>query len=211
MRYLALVVLVFVAIALVSWLVWRLVSNRRALPCPTALAWLLDNPFTAGYHRAVISRLELSPGLHVLDAGCGPGLLTVQIATAVGPSGRVLALDIQPGMIAKAQARVLQARLSNVDFLVAPLGAGKLPPSHFDRALLVTVLGEIPDKGAALREICSSLRPGGFVSITEVLPDPHYESYRAIIALAGQAGLRLRNNTGNAFMFTANLEKPLGA
>jgi ubiquinone/menaquinone biosynthesis C-methylase UbiE len=203
MGYLAAVILTLIGFALITCLVWRLACNRRALPCPASLAWLLDNPFTAGYHKAVVSGLELSPGLHVLDAGCGPGLLTVQIASLVAPGGRVLALDIQPGMIARAQARAHQAGLTNIEFLVSPLGTGDLPASRFDRALLVTVLGEIPDKLAALREICSALKPGGFVSITEVLPDPHYESFTAILALAGQAGLRLRNRLGNTFMFTA--------
>lgn len=200
-----------IALLLAVWFGWRLISERRSLPCPTSLAWLLENPFTTGYHSTVLSRLELSPGLHVLDAGCGPGLLTTAIAVAVTPQGRVLALDIQPGMIAKAQARAAKAGLSNIDYLVAPLGQGKLPGSQFDRALLVTVLGEIPDKVAALKEIRSSLKPGGFLSITEVLPDPHYQSMRKIGTLADQAGLRFRNQIGNSFMFTVNLERPLGA
>jgi len=201
---------VLAALLLASWLGWRLISERRTLPCPTSLAWLLDNPFTMGYHSTVISRLELAPGLHVLDAGCGPGHLTTAVAAAVGPEGRVLALDLQPGMIAKAQARAARASLSNIDYLIAPLGAGKLPDSHFDRALLVTVLGEIPNKVAALEEIRSSLKPGGFLSITEVLPDPHYQSMRAIMAAAENAGFHIRNKFGNPFMFTVNLEGPLG-
>lgn len=196
---------------LLAWLGWRLLSQRRSLPCPTWLAWLFENPFTAEYHSTILSRLELSPGLSVLDAGCGPGLLTTAVAAAVAPEGRVLALDIQPGMIAKARARAARAGLSNIDYLVAPLGRGDLPVSQFDRALMVTVLGEVPDKVAVLKEIRSSLKPRGFVSITEVLPDPHYLSLRQVAALAQQAELRLRNKSGNIFMFTVNLERPLGA
>ena len=206
MLYIVLFILL-VGLPIGLWLGWRLASHRRSLPCPTSLAALLDNPFTADYHAKVVSRLELSPGLHVLDAGCGPGLLSTRIASAVAPQGRVLALDIQPGMIAKARARATAAGISNIDFLVAPLGDGKLPVTQFDRVLLVTVLGEIPDKLAALREIRASLRPGGFLSITEVLPDPHYQSIGKITALAQAAGLRLRNKCGNVLMFTANLER----
>jgi ubiquinone/menaquinone biosynthesis C-methylase UbiE len=209
MTYIALLVLA-TALSLAVWIGWRLISERRALPCPTSLAWLLENPFTAAYHSTVLSRLDLSPGLHVLDAGCGPGLLTTAVAAAVGPKGRVVALDLQPGMIAKARARAAKADLSNIDYLVAPLGQGALPRSQFDRALLVTVLGELPDKVAALQEIRSSLKPGGFLSITEVLPDPHYQSIRKVGNLADQAGLRFRNKIGNLFVFTVNLERPLG-
>ena len=210
MTYIMVLVLL-IALPVLSWVGWRLISDRRPLPCPTSLAWLLENPFTAGYHSTVLSRLELAPGHHVLDAGCGPGLLTTAIAAAVGPQGRVLALDLQPGMIAKAQTRAAKAGLSNIDYLVAPLGGGKLPDSHFDRVLLVTVLGEIPDKVAALEEIRSSLKPGGFLSVTEVLPDPHYQSMRTIMAMAEKAGFQLRNKLGSPFMFTVNLERPLDA
>ena len=199
---------VVVAIVVVSWAGWRLVSQRRSLPCPTSLSWLLDNPFTAGYHSAVLSRLELSPGLIILDAGCGPGLLTIPIARAVGAQGSVLALDLQPGMIKRVQERATEAGLSNIRFLVAGLGDGRLPESSFDRALLVTVLGEIPDRLAALREIHRSLKPGGFLSMTEVLPDPHYQSSPKTEALAVQAGFQIRNKYGNWFAFTLNVERP---
>ena len=200
------IILAALLLPVATWLSWRLVSGRSSLPCPTSLAGMLDNPFSRGYYSSILSRLELSPGLQVLDAGCGPGLLTAAIAAAVGPRGRVLALDIQAGMIAKAKTRVERAGLDNVDYMVCPLGGCKLPASRFDRALLVTVLGEIPDKVAALREIRSSLKPQGFLSITEVLPDPHYQSLKKVLALAERTGFRFRSKVGGALTFTVNLE-----
>lgn len=181
---------------------------RRPRPCPTTFVWLLDNPFTARYHATVLSRLDLSPGLAVLDAGCGPGLLTVPIARAVAPEGSVLALDVQAGMIQRAKQAVARAGLANVAFLLAGLGQGRLPAQSFDRALLVTVLGEIPDRLGALREIYSSLKPGGLLSITETLPDPHYQSRGKVKALAREAGFGIRGEFRNWLTFTINLEKP---
>ncbi len=195
------VVLLMIAI----WIFWRV--SHRSLPCPVTLIALLDNPFTQGYYRTVLARLELKPGFRVLDAGCGPGLLTVPIAKAVGSTGHVLALDIQPGMLERAKAGVAKSGLNNVDFLLAGLGDGKLPANSFDRALLVTVLGEIPDKLAALKEICRALKPGGFLSVTEVLPDPDYQSATKAREFAKQAGFKLRDHFGNFFFFTLNLEK----
>jgi len=203
--------LIFISAILSLWGVSRLISRWHPSPCPTSLIFLLDNPFTGHYHTSILSRLDLSPGLHVLDAGCGPGLLTLPVAHAVGPQGRVVALDVQEGMIQRAQRAADEAGLSNITFLLAGLGQGKLPAASFDRAALVTVLGEIPDRPAALREIFSSLKPGGFLSITEVLPDPDYQPRRVVIALALQAGFRVREEFGNWFMFTLNLERPSGA
>lgn len=197
---------IIVAAFLALWVFWRFRPGHQ--PCPTALIPLLDNPFTQRYHRDIISRLELKPGLSVLDAGCGPGLLTAPIARAVGPTGRVLALDVQPGMLERAGARIEKAGLVNVDYLLAGLGEGKLPATTFDRALLVTVLGEVPDKLAALKEIYGAIKPGGFLSVTEVLPDPDYQSAARVRELAMQAGFTVRNHLGNFLIFTMNLEKP---
>jgi len=143
------------ASALVA-IVWRLASRRRSLPCPVWLRWLveLDNPFTKTNRAAfIVETLSLSPGMAVLDAGCGPGRLTVPLARGVGPSGRVLAIDIQAGMLARAKAKTAAAGLANVEFLTAGLGDGALPRTCFDRAVLVTVLGEIPDRQSAFVEL----------------------------------------------------------
>ena len=159
--------------------VWRLASRRQSLPCPVWLRWLveLDNPFTKTNRAAfIVETLALSPGMTVLDAGCGPGRLTVPLAREVGPAGRVVALDIQPGMLARAKTKTEAADHTNVEFVAAALGDGKLPTNHFDRVVLVTVLGEIPSGAAALAELFSALKPGGFLAIVEVIFDPHFQS-----------------------------------
>jgi ubiquinone/menaquinone biosynthesis C-methylase UbiE len=100
-------------------------------------------------------------------------------------------------MISRAKRRVAEAGLANVEFLCAALGAGRLPEATFDRALMVTVLGEIPDRRAALEEVFKSLRPGGLLSVTEVLPDPHYVSYGELQRLAASAGFRVGTRQGS--------------
>ena len=91
--YVLLILLVPVAAIAAIWAASRLVSRTHPRPCPTTLIWLLDNPFTTRYHAFILSRLDLAPGLSVLDAGCGPGLLTIPIARTVLPQGSVVALD----------------------------------------------------------------------------------------------------------------------
>ncbi len=190
---------------------WRLVSQLKPLPCPAWMSWLLENPFTRGVMDAplLVQRAGLKPGMHVLDAGCGAGRVTVEAAERVGETGEVVALDIQPAMLEKARARSKQAGLDNVRFMLSALGEKMLPENRFDRALLVTVLGEIPDRKAGLEEIAASLKPGGILSITEMLPDPHYQTIQSIRRLAHAAGLVESRVFGNKMIYTVNFRKPV--
>lgn len=190
---------------------WRFVSRLKPLPCPAWMSWLLENPLTRGVMDAplLVQRAGLKPGMRVLDAGCGAGRVTVEAAERVGESGEVVALDIQPAMLEKARSRSKQAGLDNVRFMLSALGEKMLPENRFDRALLVTVLGEIPDRKAGLEEIAASLKPGGILSITEMLPDPHYQTIQSIRRLAHAAGLVESRVFGNKMVYTVNFRKPV--
>jgi 2-polyprenyl-3-methyl-5-hydroxy-6-metoxy-1,4-benzoquinol methylase len=194
--------------ALAAWFGGRLLSRRFRLPCPSWLPWIVDNPVARRLARAVPARLRLAPGMRVLDAGCGTGRLAVPIAAAIGPEGRVLAVDLQPGMLERAKAKAAAAGINNIDFLQAGLGEGQVPAGRFDRALLSWVLGEIPDRLAALREIFTALKPGGFLLVSEVLVDPHYQLLSRVKALAEECGFRPGAYQGNCFQYSLALEKP---
>lgn len=198
------------AVALVA-VVWRFASSRQSIPCPVWLRWLveLDNPFTKTNRAAfIVDTLGLSGGMVVLDAGCGPGRVTVPMAKRVGASGRVVAMDLQPGMLDRAKAKVEAAGLDNVEFLVAGIGTGMLPASRFDREILVTVLGEIPDREAALAELFEALKPGGILAVVEVIFDPHFQSRRAVERLAVSVGFRERAFLGHKLAYVMHFERP---
>jgi ubiquinone/menaquinone biosynthesis C-methylase UbiE len=192
-------------------LIWRLSSRRHELPCPSWLGWMveMDNPFTrTNRARVIVGQLGLAPAMKVLDAGCGPGRLTLPLAEVVGPQGEVLAVDLQDGMLTRVREKVKAVGLQNVRYLQAGLGDGKLPQSTFDRALLVTVLGEIPDQVAASKEIYNALKPGGILSVTEVIFDPHFQRRDAVLKVAHAAGFREKNFFGRKLAYTLHLEKP---
>ena len=196
-----------------TFFIWRLASRHQSLPCPVWLRWLveLDNPFTKTNRAAVIaSHLELQPGMTVLDAGCGPGRLAVPVAQLVGKAGKVVAVDIQPGMLKRAVQKARNANVTNIEFVQAGLGEGKLEANRFDRALLVTVLGEVPDREAALKEIYAALKPGGILSVTEIIFDPHFQGRNTVTRIAEAAGFRVQAFFGNRLAYTLNLEKPSG-
>lgn len=190
--------------------IWRLYSRRYSLPCPSWLAWLveLDNPFTK-INRAetIIQHLDLKPGMSVLDAGCGPGRVTIPVARKVGLQGQVVAMDIQADMIRRTQEKAKTAHLTNIIFLHAGIGEKKLEYNKFDRVLLVTVLGEIPNREAALKEIFDTLKPGGILSVTEIIFDPHFQSRSTILQLAKAIGFREEKVFGNRIAFTIHLGK----
>ena len=186
-------------------------SRRHSLPCPGWLRWLveLDNPFTSTNRAAVITEhLELQTGMTVLDAGCGPGRIAIPIARRVGKEGEVVAVDIQPGMLKRAQEKARAANITNIQFVEAGLGQGKLGRNRFDRALLVTVLGEIPNREAAVKEIYDALKPGGILSVTEIIFDPHFQTRKTVARICKTAGFKENKFFGNRIAFTLNLEKP---
>ena len=195
---------------LVVFVMWRFASRRRSLPCPPWLSWLVevDNPFAKTARAAVIvENLALEPGMTVLDVGCGPGRVAVPIAKRVA-NGQVVAVDIQPGMLKQAQEKARREAVTNICFVQACAGEGKLERNCFDRALLVAVLGEIPDRTAALSEIFAALKPGGTLSVTETIFDPHFQSRKVVEQLAHAVGFRAKRFFGNRLAFTLNLEKP---
>ena len=209
----------FVRLALAALLVlgavvfsWRRLSRIRAMPCPPWLMWLLENPFARRRtYTPVLERLALSPEMHVLDMGCGYGRLSIPIARLVLPGGDVVGVDIQEGMLRRARERAHKSGLANLTFRRAGAGEGLLEPDRYDRALMVTVLGEIPRQAQALKEVLSAIQPGGFLSITEFLPDPHYQPVGKVRRLAHAAGFRELAYFGNVLGYTLNLERPPGS
>ncbi len=188
---------------------WRR-RQHPTLPCPSSLSFLLENPLmnkVAGAER-LLDRAGVVPGMRVLDVGCGPGRITLPAAKRVGVTGEVVALDIQESMLERVQKKIDAQHVSNIRLLQAGAGEGKTEPNTVDRAFLVTVLGEIPDKEAALREIYRALKPGGLLSITEVFPDPDFQTPAAIHRLAHATGFVVNGKIASFPAYTMNLLKP---
>lgn len=191
-------------IAAILW--WRGASRRRSLPCPTWLASMLDSSWSDGLlgTQATLDRIGLRPGQRVLEIGPGPGRLLIPAARRLLPGGEVVGLDIQPGMIERLKARAVKAGASNLTTILGDATQANVPPESFDVVFFCTVLGEIPDREAALLQCYAALRPGGTLSITEIFPDPHYQSRAIVKRLAESAGFRLQETHGPWYFFTAN-------
>ena len=189
---------------------WRWASRVWSLPCPTLLAWALDNRF---YERitgtqVTLQRMGLRPGQRVLEVGPGTGRLLIPAAQRVLPGGEVVGIDIQPGMVERLKERARRAQVSNLTAIVGDATQPMVAEADFDLAFLVTTLGEIPDRAAVLAQCFRGLKPGGVLSITEIFPDPHYQSRSTVKRLAEETGFRLQSIQGGWWLFTANFVKP---
>ena len=144
-------------------LIWRWLSRNRSLPCPTWLASMLDSRWSDRLlgTQTTLDRIGLRPGQRVLEIGPGPGRLLIPTAKRVLPGGEVFGLDIQLGMIEKLKTHAARVGASNLTMILGDATQPNVPPESFDVVYLCTVLGEITDREAALRQCYILLKPGG--------------------------------------------------
>jgi SAM-dependent methyltransferase len=109
----------------------------------------------------LVAALSLAPGQTACDVGSGPGYFTLRLARAVGPAGRVYAVDVEPRILAALVERLGQAKLGNVTPVLSLPDDPLLPDGLCDVALVVDTYHHFPDGPAYLRRLARSLRPGG--------------------------------------------------
>uniref|UniRef100_E6VLM1 Methyltransferase type 11 n=1 Tax=Rhodopseudomonas palustris (strain DX-1) TaxID=652103 RepID=E6VLM1_RHOPX len=193
------------------WIGWRMASRRTVLPCPSEIAWLveMENPLArATRSEQVVAQLQLRPGERAIDIGCGPGRVTIPLARAVGAHGRVTALDIQDGMLAKVAAKAEAEALTNIQPLRADVRNAAIPAGALDAAVMVMALGEFPRGTEIFPSVHRMLRPGGRLLVAESIFDPHYVSRRRVRQQVSAAGFRELRCVGNAFGYSITFERP---
>jgi ubiquinone/menaquinone biosynthesis C-methylase UbiE len=184
-------------IAAALW--WR--KNPSA--CPYGQKFWVEAPHPIITRERLRSVLDPQPGERLLEIGPGTGYYTLDMAEWVGPGGTVEIFDIQQEFLDHTLLRAEQSGLSNV---VPTQGdATDLPyeDGSVDAVLLTAVLGEIPDRAAALREIARVLRPGGRLVVGELFGDPHFTTFNSLKGQCGDVALDLEERSGNWFAYFA--------
>src|SRR3954468_14833064 len=123
---------------------------------------------------------SLRPGLDLLDVGCGPGTITVDVAARVAP-GRVVGLDVAAAPLAEAREVAARAGV-DVTFEVGDVYALTAADDSFDVVHAHQVLQHLTDPVAALREMARVFRPGGVIAVRDV-------DYGAFVTFPADDGL----------------------
>jgi ubiquinone/menaquinone biosynthesis C-methylase UbiE len=171
---------------------WR----RNPSACPYNQRFWVQAPHPLITRERLRATLAPAPGERVLEIGPGTGYYTLDLAEWIGPEGDLEIFDIQQEMLDHTMERARERELGNVSATQGDAQALPFEDDSVDAVVLTTVLGEIPDQNAALREIARVLRPGGRLVVGELFGDPHYVSPAALRGRAEAAGLRLEDRSG---------------
>ena len=143
-------------------------NNKDNRVCPVERAGILDNSIRRWFQNPQkILRSYIEEGMTVLDIGCGPGFFTIDMARMVGESGRVIAVDLQEGMLQKLRNKIqgseLEKRVSLHKSEESRIGISE----KVDFALSFYVIHELPNQGEFFKELISVLKPQGLALVVE--------------------------------------------
>jgi SAM-dependent methyltransferase len=180
---------------------WR----KHPSACPYGQRFWVEAPHPLITRERLRRVLEPASGERILEVGPGTGYYTLDLAEWVRPEGRVDIFDLQREMLDHTLRRVGERGIVNVHD--AQGDARDLPyeDASFDAVLLVAVLGEIPDPGAAMAEVARVLRPSGRAVVGELAGDPHFVTAGTLWRRGEAAGLRLELRDGPPFGYFARL------
>jgi ubiquinone/menaquinone biosynthesis C-methylase UbiE len=171
---------------------WR--KNPSA--CPYSQRFWVEAPHPFITRARLREILDPQPGERVLEVGPGTGYYALPVAGWLAPDGRLDVVDLQQEMLDHTLARATEQGIDNIAPACADARSLPYPDRSFDAAYLVTVLGEIPDQGAALRELRRVVKPDGRIVVGELFGDPHMVTHRALANRATASGLRLDDKLG---------------
>jgi SAM-dependent methyltransferase len=135
-----------------------------------------DDPARDAWQKPadVVASVHASAGMTVADIGAGTGYFEPYLSRAVGPSGTVLAVDIEPDMVRYLRERAVREHIDNLRAVLADVTDPKLPAHGVDRVLIVDTWHHVPGHAAYLAKLRDALAPGGTITFVEfTLDSPH--------------------------------------
>lgn len=167
-------------------------GNKKNRVCPGTLAGSLDNRIRRWLQNPrKILEPYIKEGMTVLDAGCGPGFFSIELAQMVGKTGMVIAADLQEGMLQKLKSKIQGTELDG-RITLHKCGKNKLGVSDkVDFVLAFYMVHEVPDQQGFLNELQLILNPNGQVLIVEPPFHTSKKDFDETLRKAQNAGLKL--------------------
>jgi ubiquinone/menaquinone biosynthesis C-methylase UbiE len=134
----------------------------------------------------IIASLGLKPGTVVADMGAGPGVLSLPIAKAVAPGGKVYAVEIDKGFLDRITEKSKTAGVTNVTTVLGAFTDPKLPARDVDVALFHDVLHHIKDRAEYLKATARYVKPGGRIAIVELPADGSHKDEPELVVTKDQ-------------------------
>ncbi|SFM49441.1 class I SAM-dependent methyltransferase [Methanolobus profundi] len=162
--------------------------------CPVEMSVGLDNRFRRWLQDPVkIIGPYLRGGMEVLEVGCGPGFFTLDISRMIGDTGKVVAVDLQEGMLQKVRNKIASSD-SGKNITLHRCEVDRLGLSgSFDLVFLYYVVHEIPDKASLFRELSTLLKSDGLIYIAEPPIHVSKNTFELIIRAAEDAGFVIKD------------------
>jgi ubiquinone/menaquinone biosynthesis C-methylase UbiE len=174
-------------------------------PYPYAQRGLLDIPLPFLTNRRLDAILGARPGERMLEIGPGTGLQALHVAHTLGGTGRLDIVDVQDAMLDCVMRRASARGIASICPVRADARDLPFPDANFDAAYLVTVLGEIPEPGAAVRELRRVLKPSGRLVVGEFF-DRHYVPVVDLYRYGNEAGFQPSARLGPPLAYFARLQ-----
>jgi cyclopropane fatty-acyl-phospholipid synthase-like methyltransferase len=135
----------------------------------------------------IIASLGLKPGQTVADIGAGPGVLSIPLAKAVAPGGKVYAVEIDKDFFPHIKQKAAAENVTNVVTVLGAFTDPKLPARDVDVALFHDVLHHIEDRAGYLKATAQYVKPNGRVAIVELPPSGSHKDEPSLIVTKDQA------------------------
>jgi ubiquinone/menaquinone biosynthesis C-methylase UbiE len=198
----SLIALAALAAGLVASAVGFLYARRHPSACPYAHRWMVQLPKPGVSVKRMLDVLDPQPKERLLEIGPGTGYYSLPVAQKL-TKGRLEVFDLQQDFLDLVSKRASKRGIENVAYWLGDAQDLIFEDNRFDGAYLVTVLGEIPDQDAALRELARVVKPGGRVVFGEVALDPHIVTLTTLKERAAAAGLRFERKAGTPAGYVA--------
>jgi ubiquinone/menaquinone biosynthesis C-methylase UbiE len=160
--------------------------------CPASFSGSLDNFLRRLVHKPEKILIPfIKEGMVVLDMGCGPGYFTTEIARLAGEGGKVIAADLQQGMLDKMITKVKECGLEKrVEAHLCQSERTGIE-KKVDFILTFWMVHEVPDQQKFFRELKSLLKQGGRILVVEPKIHVTKRSFSAMISRLESAGLQI--------------------